>query len=714
MVKIGFALLILVALLPLSVFADPVVPPITLDARMEQSTYREGQQVMLALILHNDVAKNLYTASAFEESAFQITVMNEAGQPVPRTALGERVLTPPMAVTANSIGAFLPGQTLSYRFNLARLFDLSRAGFYSVTVSRRFRPWNLPRSATDTPPQEIMLSAGPLKVQLEDANAKSGPVTYTPVPSRQTFLYMATIYSPGVARYRVGADGGASFAYNPRPVGADTAVPPPVLGSGPSSLVTTPDGRFLYAGRPSRDVPSQYIVSQYQIVNDGVLSPLSPPTVTVSVPTPQIPGPLLMDPKGRFLYSLAGAVFAIEPDGCLTLTTTASWDKPLKNGSTVQGYWGVIDPTGTFLYVNGGPGGGFQINVNGSLTPLVPFGARLPTPYHGNENALALSPTGKFAFVGVSQILSNAFFDLLVPMRVEKSGRLTPIQGVEQAVRTPVPPPNYSAPDAAALTVDPTGRFLVVMNPTYLDCYRIEADGRLTFLNMTKKQGGFDSLFFVPHSTLAYTTVSNTLSLLPYRFDDKKGLIPTDLALPTSIPFQASIAAASAPTSLVWGQTVDGLAISTHLPADILPATQPVVLTVTLQNTTAKPLSLGMVGADMAAFHLSVTAPPLPFSAILGDKPESDAVPLLAAGHDLLNTAHKDKTPLILAPGGKRQYRLMLSRLADLSRSGSYTVQVTRTLPNGKTAASPVVPFMLNDPPQATRYAGKEWVLQVP
>lgn len=356
MVKFGFFLLILVALWPLSVFAAPVAPPVTLDASMEQTAYREGQQVMLALTLHNNAAKNLYTASAFEESAFQITVMDEDGQPVPRTAVGERVLTPPMAVTANSVGAFLPGQTLSYRFNLARLFDLSRVGGYTMTVSRRFKPWVLPRPAVDTPLQEIMLAAGPLKVQMEDAAAKSGPVVYVPLPSRQTFLYMATIYSPGVACYRVGTDSAASFAYSPRPVEAIAAMPSPALGSGPNSLVTTPNGRFLYTGGPRRDIPSQYIVSQYRIGNDGVLSLLSPPTVTVSVPTPQIPGPLLMDPKGRFLYILAGAVYAIGSDGRLSLTTTASWDKPLKNGSTVQAYEGVVDPTGTFLYVNGGAG----------------------------------------------------------------------------------------------------------------------------------------------------------------------------------------------------------------------------------------------------------------------------------------------------------------------------------------------------------------------
>lgn len=173
----------------------------------------------------------------------------------------------------------------------------------------------------------------------------------------------------------------------------------------------------------------------------------------------------------------------------------------------------------------------------------------MPTPYHGNENALALSPTGKFAYVGVSQSLSNAFFDLLVPMHVEKSGMLTPISGAEQPVQTPANPTGYSAPDAAALIVDPTGRFLVVMNPAYLDCYRIEADGRLTFLNMAQPPSPLRlySLFFAPGSPLVYVNNSNTSTLLSYRFDAKQGLVAADMVLPISIPFEASIASASAP-----------------------------------------------------------------------------------------------------------------------------------------------------------------------
>ena len=99
-----------------------VSPPFTLTASMENGVL-EGQPVMLALAMHNGGTKRLMIGgSAFEASSFHLTLTDGTGRPVPQTAAGDRVLTPPTVVFANATVMIDPGQTLQYRFNLAELF----------------------------------------------------------------------------------------------------------------------------------------------------------------------------------------------------------------------------------------------------------------------------------------------------------------------------------------------------------------------------------------------------------------------------------------------------------------------------------------------------------------------------------------------------------------------------------------------------------------
>ncbi len=697
--KIEITLLTLLALLPLSALAAPSASPVTLNAGMEQSAHREGQPVMLALTLHNDAAKNLFTASAFEASAFQITVVTEAGEPVPRTAVGERVLTPPMAVSANSIAAFSPGQTLFYRFNLARLFDLSRVGVYTVTVSRRFRPWVLPRPAVDTPVQEIALSAGPLKIQMtEDAAAISGPTFYAPPPSRQPFLYMTGPGGNGVGRYRVDEDGGVSFAFPP----AYTAPLPPAK-DGSHSITATPDGRFLYVSNGGDST-----VSQFRVGNDGVLLPLSPPTVPAHH-FPSYPTPLLMDPKGHYLYNLAGTLYAIGADGRLTVMASVSNDPPPENrGPQTLGHDynvtasanAVMNVDGTFLYTCLGLTRGYRLASDGALTALsLPVGLS-SEQNRSNDMAFALVPSGKFAYVGTSTTLSSAFFDQIVTMRVAPDGTLSALPGVTTPKGPPSEWPNQSKPDCAGLAVDPSGRFLIVINPQYLACYRIGSDGSLAPLESKPTGAGFFSVLFGPVGHILYAVDRYADKFTAFRLDDRLGLVPAGVNLPSGLLIADCIGSAYAPTHLKWGKVVSGILVSASLPADVLPADVPVVLTVRLKNVTKHPIRLGAVGTDMSSFRLAVVGPQRQSPGVLrgGGEPLAASVPLLAAGHDLLDAHGSSTAPVILPPGGQRQYRFVLSRLADLTVAGNYTVQITRSLPGGAAATSPLVPFLLDGP----------------
>ncbi len=704
--RIPLLLLGLLNMCAAQVFAAPL-PNLTLTASMEQPVCREGQPVVLALALRNESKERFIVGgSAFEEASFQITVTDKTGRSVPRTSLGERVLTPPMAVFANSTIILAPDQTLRYRFNLARLFDLSRSGTYRVDVSRSLRPQILPPEvsvilppttktapvttppALQTAPQEFTLTVKPLIVLLTgNTAATSGPTALVPPPSRQTFLYIVGRHDGAVTRYLIGSDGSLSFSM------ADSSFGSSIVPKGCDSLVATPDGHFLYVGNGST-----HTVSQFRIGDNGVLFPLFLPTVT----SHSIPGTLLMDPKGHFLYNLSGSVYAIGSDGRLTVTVSVANDPPGKiqysdRGNVVASYSGILDPKGNFLY-SGAITGGYHLTSDGIITAPPPP-SETPWPASGNVNAIALSPSGKFAFVGVSTNNSSGGFDRVVPRRVGSDGTLSPIPGAALTPQSPpLPSPGYQPFVCTGLAVDPTGHFLIVVNPGFLDCYRIQPDGSLTFLSMTLQAGEMTSIFFGPVGHFVYAMNRNTCRLTPFRLDDKYGLTPSGVNVPNSVPFDACMTSAVAPTPQKWGATVGGLIISAHLDADVLPVDAPVVLTVSLKNVTKQPINLGRVGADMAAFRLSLVGPQRPSPGVLRDagKPWTTAVPLLAAGRDLLDAPYPSSVFLVLPPGATRQYRFVISRLADVTEAGQYSAQITRLMPNGTVAAAPMVPFMLD------------------
>ena len=251
--------------------------------------------------------------------------------------------------------------------------------------------------------------------------------------------------------------------------------------------------------------------------------------------------------------------------------------------------------------------------------------------------------------------------------------------------------------------MDPTGRFLIVGSPGYLDCFHVGPDGALTPLGMYEQKGRLDATFFVPGSQVVYVHNANPPSLLAFRLNDQRGLIPAGLDMPDGVPFDATITPLVAPTPPKWGPDVDGLEVSARLPADVLQADRPVVLMVVLRNTTSRPMRLGTVGSDMASFRPLLIGPQRQSPGVLRGDGEMAVgqVPLLAAGQDLLGPARSGAgplQPLVLPPGGRRQYRLVLSRLADLTVAGNYTVQVRRVLPDGTEVPSPMLHVLLNGP----------------
>jgi len=238
--------------------------------------------------------------------------------------------------------------------------------------------------------------------------------------------------------------------------------------------------------------------------------------------------------------------------------------------------------------------------------------------------------------------------------------------------------------------VDPSGQFLIVVNQGYLDGFHIEADGTLTPLGMTLVRGDLNSVFFLPGIPLVYAINNNPPSFLAFHMDEQKGLIPSDLDMPMGVPFSASVASASAPVSLQWGPVSGGVQVSASLPADEFSAMRPIVLTVLLRNTTSRTISIGPANADLSSFRLSLTGPQRQYPIVLRGPGEqaSTQVDLLAAGRDLFLAPSGRSKSITLPPGSTRQYRFVLTRLADLTVAGNYTIQVSRVLAGGAVTSS--------------------------
>jgi hypothetical protein len=568
-----------------------------------------------------------------------------------------------MILGSGLLESLSPGKTNYYRFNLAHLFDLSRIGNYTVSVS-------------------VSPTIGPLKFQMaENITAHSGRVPLTHRRDHHTVLY--TVGEASISRFRVEEDGTLSPALIPTPLPSKYA----------SSLVVTPDSRFLYVG-----VSEAKSISQFRIGADGVLTTLSPPIVPN-----QFPGTLLMDPKGRFLCASGNegsTLYDISQGGRLTARLTFPSIMGVKAAENASGLpnSNTVMPAGIVLYTGGS--GGYRVGPHGKITPL-PEPARKSIKHEGKINwGFTASQDNRFAFILSSTFILpkddiNSVDAVITSLRVGADGGLIPMPGVQTLPGSSTLP--YTS---RSLVIDPTGHFLLAVLPKSITRYRIGPAGSLTRLGVTPLAGEDFGFCFGPDGHNIYLLSQRPYALKAFRLDKQGGLSPLRADLPDAeVPGAFSMAAVDTSAPQNWGQPTEGLQVSVRLNNEIYSDKGPVILTAVLRNISSRPIRLGTAGSDMTAFRLALVGPQLYEPERLGARGEAAAesvIPLLAAGHDILEKAGPSTTPLVLPPGGQRQYRFLLPRLADMTLAGNYTVRLTRVLPDGAVAASPLLPFLLD------------------
>jgi 6-phosphogluconolactonase (cycloisomerase 2 family) len=249
----------------------------------------------------------------------------------------------------------------------------------------------------------------------------------------------------------------------------------PLGASAPFGLAISPDNRYLYATDNANGA-----ISQFAIGPTGVLTPLSPASVSIG----SHPWQIAVSPNGRHVYAVnAGSntvsQLSVGSDGTLTPLSPAS--VATENGPTVL----ALSPDGKYAYVayqSGNVVSQFSIDPGGALTPLSPA-----TVAAGNSSrSIAVSVDSKYVYV------SNAADGTLSQYSIGVGGALMPLvpATVSTAITRLGDPIVTSNPNGIGLT--PDGLFLYVANNgrSAIAQFSIGAGGALTPLVPLESSAG--------------------------------------------------------------------------------------------------------------------------------------------------------------------------------------------------------------------------------
>jgi RHS repeat-associated protein len=428
---------------------------------------------------------------------------------------------------SNDTRSSAPQVTLDSSGNINVVWQDSSPGNSDIFLSRSTdggATFSTPKNFTNDvgsslAPQMALDSKGNINVVWEDTTPGNFDIFFAggslPGPIGPRFAYVANSGSNSVSGFTIDSTTGVLTPVSGSPFPA---------GVGPRSVVVDPSGRFAYVPNLGIPPPANGSISAYTIdPTTGSLTPIfgSP----FSIPTGTGANSLAIDPTDRFLYSILfapnfGAVagFAINPgSGALTPVPGS----PFAITSVISPI--TFDPAGKFAYVqtfvSGSPGNpaqvlGFMIDAStGSLSPVPgsPFAA-------GVSNGLfpiTVDRIGKFAYVP-----NSASGDVSAFAIDSTSGTLTQVPGSP-----------FSAPLAISVTLDPTGPFTYVVDNScgpgpdgFVTGFMIDASSG-ALAKISSFPAGFcpQSMTVDPTGHFAY--VVDPTAILGYSVDAPTGLL---------------------------------------------------------------------------------------------------------------------------------------------------------------------------------------------
>lgn len=95
-----------------------------------------GESIVIKLILKNDSVEDVLCAHGSPELDFSIAIKDSSGAVVPMTRFGRQVMGSRRDSYKHNVKPLSPGKNVQVGLNIARLFDLTIADKYTISVAR--------------------------------------------------------------------------------------------------------------------------------------------------------------------------------------------------------------------------------------------------------------------------------------------------------------------------------------------------------------------------------------------------------------------------------------------------------------------------------------------------------------------------------------------------------------------------------------------------
>ena len=325
--------------------------------------------------------------------------------------------------------------------------------------------------------------------------------------THSTHLAYVTM-SSGINAYRIDSVSGAVTSIFSSPF---------VVGNSPYGIVTHPSNQFAYVANQGDNTISLLKID----TTSGTLKEILPRTKAG-----QSPGPMIMDPSGNFLFvanqgSNDISVFSVASSGVLSPVTQPSGSLTVPVGSiptTVS-----MPNSGSLLYVSVPTFSSvYAFNVSsGALAPA----PGSPVSVANGVSSVAASPTGNFVFVPNPSTNTISGYSVQTSsaqnlLQVLPSSPFANICGTSPASST------CASPFGAA--VDPSGKFLYIANYTSTDVsqYSINSsNGFLTTITTTTPTAGTNPAFirFDPGGRYVYVANVGNSSITELKLNSTDG-----------------------------------------------------------------------------------------------------------------------------------------------------------------------------------------------
>ncbi len=110
---------------------------LVLEAKLDKKQYTFDESLVLVFKLKNESNYTVVLFDTIPERSFEISLTNEKGENIPLSKEGNKKKYPDIIMARESL-YLEPGKQLEWKVDLKTLFDINKAGIYTVTVERLY------------------------------------------------------------------------------------------------------------------------------------------------------------------------------------------------------------------------------------------------------------------------------------------------------------------------------------------------------------------------------------------------------------------------------------------------------------------------------------------------------------------------------------------------------------------------------------------------